>query len=132
VAAPKENTIAAEAEVHNRPQSSCHSLEELGADLPLRSLDAEPLHAQELDRLIGHRDYREFRNIRNQLYRDRNMKPHPPTRAEGLRLLSDHPNLIRRPAVIGGEEILLGYDEDAFQKLVKAVSGELQIQCPLK
>jgi arsenate reductase-like glutaredoxin family protein len=29
------------------------------------------------------------------------------------------PNLIRRPLVIRGEQIVLGYDEEAFKELLK-------------
>jgi Spx/MgsR family transcriptional regulator len=97
-------------------------LEKLGADLQFRSFDAEPLDVGELDRLIGSRDYRQFLNTRNQLYRQRGMKLHPPARAEAIRLMSKHPNLIRRPVVIQGDEIVLGYDEAAFRKLVNTVS----------
>ena len=61
-----------------------------------------------LDHLIGTRDYREFLNSRNELYRERNMKQSPPTRAEALKLMSQHPNLIKRPILVDGERIVLG------------------------
>ena len=50
--------------------------------------------------MIGDRDYKEFLNTRNQLYRERKMKEHPPSRAEALKLMSQHPNLIRRPIFV--------------------------------
>ena len=61
-----------------------------------------------LDRLIGTRDYRDFLNARNELYRERNMKQSPPPRAEALELMSRHPNLIRRPILVDGTRIVLG------------------------
>ena len=63
-----------------------------------------------LDRLIGARDYREFLNPRNELYRERGMKQSPPSRAEALELMSLHPNLIRRPILVDGGRIVLGSD----------------------
>lgn len=58
-----------------------------------------------LDALIGKRDYLEFLNPRNELYRERKMKESPPSRQEAIRLMAAHPNLIRRPlAVKGGED----------------------------
>jgi arsenate reductase-like glutaredoxin family protein len=92
---------------------------ELGAELESRDLDKERLSEAELDELMGTRDYKEFLNTRNELYRTRNMKEHPPARAEAIKLLAKNPNLIRRPVVLRGSEIVLGFDEEAFKKLVK-------------
>jgi arsenate reductase len=92
---------------------------ELGAELESRDLDKERLTEAELEELIGSRDYREFLNPRNELYRTRNMKEHPPSRAEAIKLLAKEPNLIRRPIVIRGAQMILGFDEEAYRKLVK-------------
>jgi arsenate reductase len=93
-------------------------LEKLGAELELRNLDTQSLSEAELDELIGDRDHRKFLNTRNAMYRTRNMKDNPPGRAEAIKLMAKNPNLIRRPVVIRGEEIVLGHDEDAFRRLV--------------
>ncbi len=66
------------------------------------------LTVEVLDHLIGTRDYREFLNSRNELYRERNMKDAPPSRAEALELMSQHPNLIKRPILVDGARIVLG------------------------
>jgi arsenate reductase len=92
---------------------------ELGAELESRDLDKERLSEAELDELMGTRDYKEFLNTRNELYRARNMKEHPPARAEAIKLLAKNPNLIRRPVVLRGSEMVLGFDEEAFKKLLK-------------
>jgi Spx/MgsR family transcriptional regulator len=63
------------------------------------------LSEAELDKLIGARDCRLFLNTRNQLYRERDMKRKPPSRAEALRLMSQHPNLIKRPILVEGDRI---------------------------
>lgn len=93
-------------------------LERLGVELELRNLDTERLNETELDKLIGRHDHRKFLNTRNELYRSRGMKDKPPGRAEAIKLMVKNPNLIRRPVVIRGEEIVLGHDEDAFRKMV--------------
>lgn len=90
-----------------------------GAELESRDLDKEQLSETELDELIGACDYRLFLNSRNELYRERNMKENPPTRGEAIKLMAKTPNLIRRPVVIRGDRIVLGYDEEAFKKLLK-------------
>jgi arsenate reductase len=91
----------------------------LGAVLESRDLDKERLTEVELEQLIGNRDYREFLNTRNELYRARKMKEHPPSRAEVIQLMAREPNLIRRPVVIRGSQIVLGFDEEAYRKLMK-------------
>jgi arsenate reductase-like glutaredoxin family protein len=92
-------------------------LQKKGVELEFRDVGRERLTVAELDRLIGDRDYREFLNPRNDLYRERNMKAKPPSRADALKLMAAEPNLIRRPIVISGARIVLGYDEDALTKL---------------
>lgn len=63
-----------------------------------------------MERLIGKRDYKLFLNTRNELYRERGMKENPPPRAEALKLMSENPNLIKRPILVDGENIILGSD----------------------
>jgi arsenate reductase (glutaredoxin) len=73
-----------------------------------------------LDALIGTRDYKLFLNAKNELYRERDMKNKPPSRAEAIQLMSENPNLVKRPLVIDGKSIIFGYDETAYKKLVRA------------
>jgi arsenate reductase (glutaredoxin) len=63
------------------------------------------LSVAELEKLIGTRDYKLFLNTRNELYRERGMKEQPPARAEALRLMSENPNLIKRPLLVEGDEV---------------------------
>lgn len=71
-----------------------------------------------MDRLIGKRNHLDFLNTKNELYRDRGMKTNPPSREEALRLMAAHPNLIRRPLLVDGKEILFGFQaEEWSQKL---------------
>ena len=92
---------------------------ELGAELESRDLDKERLTEAELDELIGERDHKDFLNTRNELFRTRKMKEHPPSRPEAIQLMAKEPNLIRRPVVIRGSQIVLGFDEEVYRKLMK-------------
>ena len=76
------------------------------------------LTAAELDKLIGNRDYRLFLNSRNEIYRERGMKENPPSRPEALRLMAEHPNLIKRPILVKGREMVLGFDEEEWSGAV--------------
>jgi arsenate reductase-like glutaredoxin family protein len=90
-----------------------------GAELDEHNLGKDPLTADELDALIGRRNYLEFLNPRNELYRKMKMKENPPSRALALKWMSKEPNLIRRPIVVRGGEIALGFDETALAKLFR-------------
>jgi arsenate reductase len=92
---------------------------ELGAELESRDLDKQPLSEKELNDLIGARDYKLFLNPRNELYRERKMDRKTPSREEAIRLLSKNPNLIKRPVVVRGDELVLGLDVTAYMRLLK-------------
>src|SRR6202050_427906 len=92
-------------------------MENLGFGMHFRDLDKERLSAAELDKLIGDRDHTDFLNTRNELYREKNMKENPPSRAEAIRMRAAEPNLIRRPVVIAGGRIVLGFDPDEYKSL---------------
>jgi arsenate reductase-like glutaredoxin family protein len=76
------------------------------------------LSEAELDALIGKRDYREFLNSRNDLYREKKMKEHPPSRDEAIRLMSKNPNLIKRPLFVEGRNVIAGFDQKSVEKLL--------------
>ena len=80
-----------------------------------REINKSPLTATELDALIGKRNYLEFLNSRNELYRERNMKDQPPSREEALKLMAAEPNLMKRPILVKGKDIVLGFDEKAYR-----------------
>jgi arsenate reductase-like glutaredoxin family protein len=91
-------------------------LRDKGAEFEETDLNKKLTVAQ-LDELIGQRDYKIFLNSRNELYGERGMKENPPPRAEALRLMSENPNLIKRPILVRGSRIVLGFDEAAIADL---------------
>jgi len=88
-----------------------------GFQLYFRDLAKERLSSAELEKLIGRRDYTQFLNTRNELYRKENMKEEPPTRKEAIRLMAREPNLIRRPVIVAGGRVVVGFDEDGIARL---------------
>ena len=92
---------------------------ELGAELESRDLDKQPLSEKELNELIGKRDYQLFLNPRNELFRQRRMAEKMPSREEAIRLMSKNPSLIKRPVVVRGEQVVLGFDVTAYMKLLR-------------
>ena len=92
-------------------------MERRGFQLNPRDLAKDRLTPTELEKLIGPRDHTEFLNTRNELYRRKKMKDHPPSRREAIRLMASEPNLIRRPIVVAGGRVVVGFDQDGMVKL---------------
>jgi arsenate reductase-like glutaredoxin family protein len=88
------------------------------AQMAERDIGLQPMTEMELDDLIGSRDYKLFLNARNELYRERGMKENPPSRAEAIKLMASHPNLIRRPILIRGNRMVIGWDEEQAKGLL--------------
>lgn len=91
---------------------------DLGARLRERDVGRRPLSVPELEALIGDRPVEPFLSTRNELYRERGMKENPPSRGEALRLMSEHPNLMRRPVARLGVLVVIGWDEPGLRELV--------------
>jgi arsenate reductase len=85
--------------------------------LYFRDLAKERLSASELEKLIGRRDYKEFLNPRNEIFRRKKMKEKPPSRREAVKMMANEPNLIRRPVILCGGRVLLGLDENGLKNL---------------
>ena len=92
---------------------------ELGAEIESRDLDKTPLSVEEIEALIGERDNKLFLNTRNELYREKKMADKPPSRGGAVALMSKNPNLIKRPILLRGGQLLLGFDESAYRKFLK-------------
>jgi len=120
--ARKAGRVKAAVEFLHKPTcTTCRKarayLEGRGVELHFRDLAKERLSAEELEKLIRTRDHAEFLNSRNELYREKSMKENPPSREEAVRLMAGNPNLIRRPVVVAGGRVVLGFDPDEFDSL---------------
>jgi Spx/MgsR family transcriptional regulator len=92
-------------------------MEQCGFDLRLRDIGKDRLRAAEIENLIGKRDYKIFLNTRNEIYRQKKMKENPPSRTQAIKMIAEEPNLIRRPIIIAGDKILLGFDQENIDAL---------------
>lgn len=107
--------------IHKPSCTTCRKarnyLEKRGLQLYFRDLTKHRLSAAELEKLIGKRDYTEFLNTRHELFRKKKMKEKPPSRREAIRLMAQEPNLIRRPVVVAGGRVVVGFDENGMARL---------------
>ena len=79
-------------------------------------MSREPLTEAELRALVGERDITPFLNSRNEQYREQKMKANPPSRDDAFRFMAANANLVRRPLLVDGDEILFGYDEAEYRR----------------
>jgi arsenate reductase (glutaredoxin) len=92
-------------------------MEKRGFGMHFRDLGKERLSAVELEKLIGDRDHLPFLNTRNELYRTKKMKDHPPSRKDAIRMMAAEPNLIRRPVIVASGRVVLGFDQEGIDRI---------------
>jgi Spx/MgsR family transcriptional regulator len=89
-------------------------MEKRGFHLHYRDLVKERLSASELQKLIGKHDHEDFLNPRSEVFRKKKMKDRPPSRREAVVLMAKYPDLIRRPVIVAGGRVVIGYDENGM------------------
>jgi Spx/MgsR family transcriptional regulator len=91
-----------------------HFLEGRGLQLHFRDLIAERLSSSELEKLIGKHDHQDFLNTRCGIFHKKKMKQNPPSRRQAISLMAKNPDLIRRPLIVAGGRVVIGYDENGM------------------
>jgi Spx/MgsR family transcriptional regulator len=89
-------------------------LEKRGYKLNYRDITKERLSASELEKLIGRHDHEDFLRPRSEIFQKKKMKDNPPSRREAISLMAKNPDLIRRPVIVAGGRVVIGYDENGM------------------
>ena len=92
--------------------------DELGVELDERDYAKEPLSTSELKALFAGRDPRDFLNPKSPAFKAMRLKDRKLTAAEALALMAREPNLIKRPLVVAGGEVVAGFDRDRLRALL--------------
>jgi arsenate reductase-like glutaredoxin family protein len=92
---------------------------ELGAELDERDYAKSPLSVAELKELFAGRDPRDFLNPRSPAFKAMGLAGKTLSAEQALALMAKEPNLIKRPIVIVGKEIIAGFDRDRLRAMVK-------------
>ena len=92
---------------------------DLGVELDERDYAKAPLNAAELKDLFAGRDPRDFLNPRSPAFKAMGLAGKSLTAAQALALMAKEPNLIKRPIVIAGKEIIAGFDRDRLRTALK-------------
>jgi arsenate reductase-like glutaredoxin family protein len=93
--------------------------DDLGAELDERDYAKSPLSAAELKDLFAGRDPRDFLSTRSPTFKAMGLAGKSLTPAQTIALMAKDPNLIKRPLVIAGKEIIAGFDRDKLRAAVK-------------
>jgi len=89
-------------------------MEKRGYHLNYRDLVKDRLSASELQHLIGKHDHEDFLNPRSEIFQKKEMDEKPPSRREAIALMAKNPGLIRRPVIVAGGRVVIGYDENGM------------------
>ena len=88
-----------------------------GFKLDVRDLQKNRLSAAELEKLIGRRDHEDFLNPRSKTFQEQRMDADPPSRRQAVSWMSKDPGLIRRPVVVAGGRVVVGFDKNGMARL---------------
>jgi arsenate reductase-like glutaredoxin family protein len=92
---------------------------DLGAVLDERDYAKVPLSAAELKDLFAGRDPRYFLNPRSPAFKAMGLAGKSLTPDQALALMAKEPNLIKRPIVVAGKEMIAGFDRDRLRAALK-------------
>jgi regulatory protein spx len=90
-----------------------------GAGLIERDYARKPLTAEEINTIFGPESLADFLNTRHAIYKERRLADELPARDELIKLILDEPNLLRRPIVRCGKQVVIGFDREALTKLME-------------
>jgi arsenate reductase-like glutaredoxin family protein len=92
---------------------------ELGVESDDRDYAKSPLGAAELEQLFAGRDPRDFLNPKSPAYKAMGLAGKSLTPAQAIKLMAQEPNLIKRPIVVVGKEMIAGFDRDRLRAALK-------------
>ncbi len=93
---------------------------ESGVQIVERDYARQPLTRDEVGQILGDGDVAALLNTRHLTYKERGFAEKLPARQELISLIIAAPNLLRRPIVRSGKQVIVGFDREALKK---AVSG---------
>ena len=92
---------------------------DLGLELDERDYAKAPLTMAELKDLFAGRDPRDFLNTRSPAFKAMGLAGKSLTAPQALALMAKEPNLIKRPIVVAGREMIAGFDRERMRAALK-------------
>ena len=88
-----------------------------GIEIDERDFAKAPFTADELREIFRDRDPREFLNPRSPAYKAMGLAGKSLSPDDAIALMVKESNLLKRPLVIAGKEVIAGFDRDRLAKL---------------
>jgi arsenate reductase-like glutaredoxin family protein len=83
-------------------------------DVDQLDINKEPPSRAFLERHIDPDRFLDFVSTRSPVFKERAL---PRSKKEAIDMMMENPNLIRRPIIIRGSEVIFGFDKDRYAKL---------------
>ena len=93
--------------------------EDLKVELEERDYAKNPLDLTELKELFKGRDPRDFLSVKSPTFKAMGLQGKTLTAEQALKLMAQEPNLIRRPLVVVGREVIAGLDRDRLKQALR-------------
>jgi regulatory protein spx len=93
-------------------------LDAWGVDYDGREMNAEPMDAAFVAELMGDRPVKPFLNTRNAQYRALGLSKDVPDTPRAVALIAETNNLLRRPLLYVGDQLVIGRDLKAAAELL--------------
>ena len=93
--------------------------DDLKVELDERDYAKNQLDLTELKELFKGRDPRDFLSVKSPTFKAMGLQDKKLTAAQTLKLMAQEPNLIRRPLVVVGREIIAGLDRDRLKQALR-------------
>ena len=92
---------------------------DLKVELEERDYAKNPLDLTDLKELFKGRDPRDFLNAKSPTFKAMGLQSKTLSAEQTLKLMAQEPNLIRRPLVVVGREIIAGLDRDRLKQALR-------------
>ena len=79
-----------------------------------RDINRQPPSRAFLERHVDAARFIDFISRRSPVFKTRAL---PTSKREAIGLMLEQPNLIRRPILVDGDEVVFGFDKDAYGRL---------------
>ena len=94
-------------------------MQEKQADIEVRDYFKDSFTAAELSKLIGTRPISDFISTRAKSYKESGWDKKPPTKKQAIAAMIEDPTLLRRPILIKGSRILIGFSQLEYEKVAR-------------